>query len=51
MLEVTESSWTVEASRTMPLLDELRASGFVLAVDDFGAGYPSLSACVTSPSR
>ncbi|MGH2859261.1 MAG: putative bifunctional diguanylate cyclase/phosphodiesterase [Solirubrobacteraceae bacterium] len=43
VIELTESGWTLEASRTMPALDELTRAGFVLALDDFGAGYSSLS--------
>jgi len=43
VLEVTESAWTVEAARTMPVLAELRESGLTLALDDFGAGYSSLT--------
>jgi diguanylate cyclase (GGDEF)-like protein len=42
VLEITESSWTIEVSRLLPVLHELRAAGFVLAIDDFGAGYSSL---------
>ena len=43
VLELTESSWTVDGSRTLPLIAELRASGLAVALDDFGAGYSSLS--------
>jgi EAL domain-containing protein (putative c-di-GMP-specific phosphodiesterase class I) len=42
VLEITESSWTLEASRMLPVLGALRAEGFPLAIDDFGAGYSSL---------
>jgi len=42
VLELTESAWALETSRLMPVLNELRAAGFALAVDDFGAGYSSL---------
>lgn len=42
VLEITESSWTLEASRMLPVLGALRDEGFVLAIDDFGAGYSSL---------
>jgi diguanylate cyclase (GGDEF)-like protein len=42
VLEITESAWSLEASRLLPVLNELRAAGFVLAIDDFGAGYSSL---------
>jgi diguanylate cyclase (GGDEF)-like protein len=43
ILELTETAWALEAGRTMPVLQELTASGFALALDDFGAGYSSLS--------
>ena len=36
------SAWSLEASRLLPVLGELRAAGFALAIDDFGAGYSSL---------
>jgi EAL domain-containing protein (putative c-di-GMP-specific phosphodiesterase class I) len=42
VLELTESAWSLEASRVMPVLHDLRARGFPLAIDDFGAGYSSL---------
>jgi diguanylate cyclase (GGDEF)-like protein len=42
VLEITESAWSLEASRLLPILGELRAAGFALAIDDFGAGYSSL---------
>jgi diguanylate cyclase (GGDEF)-like protein/PAS domain S-box-containing protein len=43
MIELTESAWTVDAARTLAVMAELRAAGAVLAIDDFGAGYSSLS--------
>lgn len=43
ILEVTESAWSVDASRSVPALQRLRDAGFALAIDDFGAGYSSLS--------
>jgi diguanylate cyclase (GGDEF)-like protein len=42
VLEITESAWSLEASRLLPVLGELREAGFALAIDDFGAGYSSL---------
>src|SRR4029078_8554205 len=42
VLEITESAWSLEASRLLPVLAELRAAGFALAIDDFGDGYSSL---------
>jgi diguanylate cyclase (GGDEF)-like protein len=43
VLELTESAWTLESTRTLPAVEELRAAGFPLALDDFGAGYSSLA--------
>jgi diguanylate cyclase (GGDEF)-like protein len=42
VLELTESAWSLEASRLLPILYDLRARGLTLAIDDFGAGYSSL---------
>jgi EAL domain-containing protein (putative c-di-GMP-specific phosphodiesterase class I) len=33
VLEITESAWSLEASRLLPVLGERRAAGFVLAID------------------
>lgn len=49
IVELTESSWTVEASRTKGALEALTGAGFSLAIDDFGAGYSSLSRLRTLP--
>ncbi len=43
VLELTESAWTLERDRTLPALNALRDAGMRLAIDDFGAGYSSLS--------
>jgi diguanylate cyclase (GGDEF)-like protein len=43
ILELTESAWMLEASRTLPALEQLTGAGFAVALDDFGAGYSSLS--------
>ena len=42
-LELTESAWTVDSAETLEIIDDLRAAGFPVALDDFGAGYSSLS--------
>jgi len=42
ILELTESSWSLDASRLLPTLQQLDRAGFPLAIDDFGAGYSSL---------
>jgi EAL domain-containing protein (putative c-di-GMP-specific phosphodiesterase class I) len=43
MVELTESAWTVDAAETLTVIAGLRARGVRLAIDDFGAGYSSLS--------
>jgi len=43
MIELTESAWTVDSAETLAVLSDLRAAGASLAIDDFGAGYSSLS--------
>jgi diguanylate cyclase (GGDEF)-like protein/PAS domain S-box-containing protein len=42
-MELTESATLREPERIGPLLHELRALGLQIAIDDFGAGYSSLS--------
>ena len=43
VVELTESAWAVQDSAGLQALADLRAAGFSLAIDDFGAGYSSLS--------
>jgi diguanylate cyclase (GGDEF)-like protein/PAS domain S-box-containing protein len=42
-VELTESAWTVDSADALEVIDDLRATGFAMALDDFGAGYSSLS--------
>ena len=42
-LELTESAWSVDSAETLEVIEDLRAAGFPMALDDFGAGYSSLS--------
>ena len=42
-MELTESATLREPERIGPLLRDLRATGLQLAIDDFGAGWSSLS--------
>jgi diguanylate cyclase (GGDEF)-like protein/PAS domain S-box-containing protein len=48
-VEITESAAMADPLRTDPVLTELVASGVEIAVDDFGAGYSSLSRLRTMP--
>jgi len=41
IVELTESAAVVDAERTRKFLDEVRALGAAIALDDFGAGYSS----------
>ncbi len=43
MFELTESAWTVDGAAVQGVAADLRALGAVVALDDFGAGYSSLS--------
>ena len=43
LLELTESAWTVDAGETLAVVSQLRDAGATFAIDDFGAGYSSLS--------
>jgi diguanylate cyclase (GGDEF)-like protein/PAS domain S-box-containing protein len=42
-VEITESAAMADPARTEPALDELHAAGVEIAIDDFGAGYSSLT--------
>ncbi|HEY2321042.1 MAG TPA: EAL domain-containing protein, partial [Solirubrobacteraceae bacterium] len=42
-LELTESAWSVDSTETLEVIEDLRSAGFPMALDDFGAGYSSLS--------
>jgi diguanylate cyclase (GGDEF)-like protein/PAS domain S-box-containing protein len=48
-VEITESAAMADPLRTDPVLTELASSGVEIAVDDFGAGYSSLSRLRTMP--
>ncbi|GAC1527242.1 MAG: hypothetical protein NVS2B6_14930 [Thermoleophilaceae bacterium] len=49
VLELTESSWMLDCSRTIPVVEALGAAGPRLAGDDVGEGYSSLSRLLTLP--
>ena len=42
-LEITESAFVEEADRFRGVIDELRASGMIVEMDDFGSGLSSLN--------
>ena len=42
-IELTESAWTVDPEEMLAVVASLRRSGTSFAIDDFGAGYSSLS--------
>jgi diguanylate cyclase (GGDEF)-like protein len=48
-VEITESAAMADPGRTDPVLRELSAAGIEIAVDDFGAGYSSLSRLRSMP--
>jgi diguanylate cyclase (GGDEF)-like protein/PAS domain S-box-containing protein len=48
-VEITESAAMADPLRTDPVLNDLVAAGVEIAVDDFGAGYSSLSRLRTLP--
>jgi EAL domain-containing protein (putative c-di-GMP-specific phosphodiesterase class I) len=48
-MELTESATLREPERIGPLLRDLRALGLQIAIDDFGAGYSSLSRLRSMP--
>jgi EAL domain-containing protein (putative c-di-GMP-specific phosphodiesterase class I) len=48
-MELTESATLREPERIGPLLAELRALGLQIAIDDFGAGWSSLSRLRSMP--
>lgn len=43
LIELTESAWTVGPEEMLAVVARLRRSGTTFAIDDFGAGYSSLS--------
>ena len=42
-LEMTESAYTDDAKRVLEVINQLRALGFEIEMDDFGSGYSSLN--------
>ena len=42
-LEITESAYTENSKQIISMVDQLRAQGFIIEMDDFGSGYSSLN--------
>jgi EAL domain-containing protein (putative c-di-GMP-specific phosphodiesterase class I) len=49
MLEITESAYSENADTLTEVTENLRASGFMIEMDDFGSGYSSLNMITTIP--
>lgn len=49
ILEITEESFMDSSEDVVSLLEDLKTRGFMMALDDFGAGYSSLSKVATLP--
>jgi EAL domain-containing protein (putative c-di-GMP-specific phosphodiesterase class I) len=48
-LEVTESAYTENAEQLIRVINELRAKGYEIEMDDFGSGYSSLNMLSSLP--
>ena len=48
-LEITESAYSDDAHRLVEVVNNLRAHGFTIEMDDFGSGYSSLNMLTTIP--
>ena len=49
LLEITESAYTEDSEQLVAAIDELRAAGFKIEMDDFGSGYSSLNMLAMLP--
>ncbi len=49
LLEITESAYTEDSDQLIRTVNELRAKGFKIEMDDFGSGYSSLSMLAMLP--
>ncbi|MBP5209791.1 MAG: EAL domain-containing protein [Clostridia bacterium] len=49
LIEITESAYTDDAGRLIAVAEELRRQGFLIEMDDFGAGYSSLNMLAQLP--
>ena len=48
-IEITESAYVEDAKAVIPVIEEIRNSGFKVEIDDFGSGYSSFGALVDLP--
>ena len=48
-IEITESAFVEDAKAVIPVIEEIRNSGFKVEIDDFGSGYSSFGALVDLP--
>ena len=49
ILEITESAYTADSGQIIEKVNQLRALGFRIEMDDFGSGYSSLNMLSTLP--
>ena len=49
MLEITESAYADSSERLIEVVNSLRSKGFLIEMDDFGAGYSSLNMLTEIP--
>lgn len=49
LLEITESAYAEDSDQLVATVDELRAAGFKIEMDDFGSGYSSLNMLAMLP--
>ena len=49
LLEITESAYSDNAQRLIEVVNNLRAKGFRIEMDDFGSGYSSLNMLTSIP--
>ncbi|MBR2276124.1 MAG: EAL domain-containing protein [Lachnospiraceae bacterium] len=49
MIEITESAYTSDSTQLIDAVERLRTNGFLVEMDDFGAGYSSLNSLATMP--
>ncbi|MBQ8982091.1 MAG: EAL domain-containing protein [Lachnospiraceae bacterium] len=48
-LEITESAYSENSDQIISLIAKLRSDGFIVEMDDFGAGYSSLNMLTSMP--